>query len=60
MRQARMVVFQGEDGWRWHLKAANGRIVASSGEAFTDRWGAERAASTVVSTAATARLEVIT
>jgi uncharacterized protein YegP (UPF0339 family) len=29
--------------WRWRLRAANGRIVANGGEAFHDRWNAERA-----------------
>lgn len=25
--------------WRWHLKAANGRIIAESGEGYNDRGG---------------------
>jgi uncharacterized protein YegP (UPF0339 family) len=25
--------------WRWHLKAANGRVVADSGEGYRDRGG---------------------
>ena len=25
--------------WRWRLKAANGRIIADSGEGYTDRGG---------------------
>lgn len=30
-------------GWRWHLKAANGRIVADSGQSYRTRWGCRRA-----------------
>jgi uncharacterized protein YegP (UPF0339 family) len=33
--------------WRWHLVAANGRRVATSGEAFASREDAERAAHAV-------------
>jgi len=25
--------------WRWHLKAANGRIIADSGEGYANRAG---------------------
>jgi uncharacterized protein YegP (UPF0339 family) len=31
-------------GWRWRLKAVNGRIVADGSEAYVKRTGAERAA----------------
>jgi uncharacterized protein len=31
-------------GYRWRLKAANGRIVGDSGEAYTTRANARRAA----------------
>lgn len=37
-------VYEAEDGWRWRLAAANGEIVADSGEAYTTRHDAERAA----------------
>lgn len=37
-------VFEAADGWRWHLKAANGEIVADSGESYTTRYDAVRAA----------------
>ena len=43
-------VYQAADGWRWHLKAANGRIIAQ-GEAHTRKRDAERAVNTVVETA---------
>lgn len=37
-------VFQDRAGeWRWHLKAANGRIMADSGEGYISRANAERA-----------------
>jgi len=37
-------VFRGEDGWRWHVRAANGQLTATSGEAFASRSNARRAA----------------
>ena len=33
----RFTVYWAKDGWRWRLKARNGRIVADSGEAYTSR-----------------------
>jgi hypothetical protein len=30
--------------WRWHRKAANGRIIATSGQGFTTKWSAKRSA----------------
>lgn len=37
-------LFQDEAGrWRWHLRAGNGRLVCTSGEAFATRSNAERA-----------------
>lgn len=33
--------------FRWRLKASNGRIVADSGEGYSDRYGARRPAETV-------------
>lgn len=57
MRQPRYVVFQDKAGqWRWHLKAANGRIVCQ-GEAHTRRRDAVRAAETVQELAPLARIE---
>jgi uncharacterized protein YegP (UPF0339 family) len=38
----RFVIFEAADGWRWHLKAANGEIVAQ-GEAYTRRRDCVRA-----------------
>lgn len=29
--------------WHWHVKARNGKIVATSGEGFDDKFNAERA-----------------
>ena len=39
-----MKVYKAADGWRWHIKAPNGRIVADSGEAYAKKDGAKRAA----------------
>lgn len=30
--------------WYWHVKSANNQIIASSGESFTRKWSAKRAA----------------
>ncbi len=40
----RLEVFQGLDGWRWRLRARNGKLIATSGEAFDSRGNARRAA----------------
>ena len=41
-RSPRFEVYQARDGWRWRLRAANGRIVAT-GEAHTRKRDAVRA-----------------
>lgn len=39
-----LIIFKGHDGqWYWHRVALNHRVV-SSGEAYTRRWSARRAA----------------
>lgn len=38
-------VCRASDGrWYWHEKAANGRIVADSGQRFRRKWNAKRSA----------------
>ena len=37
-------IYRARDGWRWRAKRANGRIVADSGEAYTRKNDAHRAA----------------
>ena len=57
MRKPRFVIYQDKAGqWRWHLKAANNRIVCQ-GECHTRRRDAVRAAETVQELAALARIE---
>jgi len=46
MKRPRFVVYQARDGWRWRLVAANGRIIAESGEAYTRKHDVERALTT--------------
>jgi len=41
-------VYKAKDGWRWRMRAGNGRIVADSGEAYVSRAGADRAALALV------------
>jgi uncharacterized protein YegP (UPF0339 family) len=44
MKTYTITVYKAADGWRWRMKAANGRVVADSGEAYRTKRGAERAA----------------
>ena len=44
--------------WRWRLKAGNGRKIATSGEWFTRRADAARAATSVQQTAPLAKVRV--
>jgi uncharacterized protein YegP (UPF0339 family) len=39
-------VYQARDGWRWRLTARNGNIIVDSGQAYSARWRAKRAAVT--------------
>lgn len=43
-RTYRITVYNAKDGWRWRMQAPNNRIVAESGEAYTRRASAVRAA----------------
>ena len=54
-RVPQMQVYRSADGWRWRLRAANGRTLAQ-GEAHTRRRDALRAAATVVRSAARAAI----
>lgn len=40
---ARFAPYRAKDGWRWRLLAANGLVVAESGEAYATRAGCRRA-----------------
>lgn len=44
----RIQVYKGRDGWRWRMVAANGRKVATSGEAFASEANADRAADRLI------------
>jgi uncharacterized protein YegP (UPF0339 family) len=48
MKRPKFVVYEAKDGWRWRLVAANGRIIADSGEAYTRKHGAQRAVTTTI------------
>lgn len=48
MKPLTITVYEASDGWRWRLKASNGRQVAASGEAFASRANALRAANRLV------------
>lgn len=36
-------IYEAKDGWRWRLKANNGRTTADSGEAYVTKANARRA-----------------
>jgi len=36
-------IYKARDGWRWRVKARNGKIVADSGEGYAKRGNATRA-----------------
>lgn len=46
-------------GYRWRLMSANGRIVADSGEAYSTRNGARRAAGMVAAHAGSADIKIV-
>jgi uncharacterized protein YegP (UPF0339 family) len=52
----RVELFHGKDGWRWHLVAANGEILATS-EAYSSKDAANRTAQLVAD--ALAGVEVV-
>lgn len=43
-------VYESTDGWRWRMTARNGLIVADSGQSYSQRWRAMRAAKAVAGT----------
>lgn len=45
---SKFTIYKAKDGWRWRLKAANGRIIAESGEAYTRKADALRAKNQVI------------
>jgi uncharacterized protein YegP (UPF0339 family) len=55
MPDARFELFvDAADEWRWRLVAANGNIIADSGEGYTSKQGAERGIESVKRVAADA------
>lgn len=59
-RTSRFEVYEDRAGeWRWRLVHWNGNIVADSGEGYTSRSNAKRAARSVIRTASTATIEDI-
>jgi uncharacterized protein YegP (UPF0339 family) len=49
-REPRFLAYKAKDGWRWHLSAANGCVLADSGEAYSSRSACLRAIATVQAT----------
>lgn len=47
MKAPRFQVYPAKDGFRWRLRAANGRIIAESGEAYTRKRDCIRAVEVV-------------
>lgn len=52
-KQPRFQPYKAKDGWRWRLIAANGRIIADSGEAYARKSGVERAITTTIAAVGT-------
>lgn len=48
MKSPAFQVYPAKDGYRWRLRAANGRIIAESGEAYARKQGAEKAVDRVI------------
>jgi uncharacterized protein YegP (UPF0339 family) len=40
----RFDIYEAKDGWRWRIIATNGKIIAESGEAYSTKSNAKRAA----------------
>lgn len=59
MKQARFKIYKAKDGWRWALKAKNGRIIADSGEAFTRKETALASVQIIKNQAASAVVDVV-
>lgn len=59
MKQARFEVYKAKDGWRWALKAKNGRIIADGGEAFTRKETALASVQIIKNQAASAVVDVV-
>ena len=56
--RATFEVFQDtSDEWRWRLVAANGNIIADSGEGYQSKQGAQRGIESVKNSAATANIQ---
>lgn len=47
MRRPTFRIYEAADGYRWRLLAANCRLIAESGEAYTRRRDCERAVKAV-------------
>lgn len=48
MKSPAFQVYPAADGYRWRLRATNGRIIAESGEAYVRKQGAEKAVDRVI------------
>jgi uncharacterized protein YegP (UPF0339 family) len=58
-RDARFEVYQDSAGeWRWRLVAANGNIIADSGEGYASKQGAKRGIRSVKASAPEAQVVV--
>jgi uncharacterized protein YegP (UPF0339 family) len=47
--QGAVVYYEAKDGWRWRLRAPNGKVIADSAEAYTEKRGATEGFGLVVS-----------
>jgi uncharacterized protein YegP (UPF0339 family) len=49
VKRPKCEIYRAKDGWRWRIKSANGRIIAT-GESHTRERDADRALATVIET----------
>jgi len=40
--QTRVEIYKADDGWRWRFMAANGKILAASGESYSTKSNCKR------------------
>lgn len=52
-------VKEGRSEWFWHLQDRNGKLIATSGETFSSKAAAERAARNARKTFPFARVEIV-
>ena len=53
-KQPRFELYKSKDGFRWRLRASNGKLIADGGEAYVSQRNLEEAVSRVIAASAIA------